>query len=201
MSTSFDVITKSDKVPTVKELMDALYALPQFVRTGICMDEIEVQLRDQDGILPPEQYSDIPLNRVWSFVLKSEDRIYFISYSEKESWFDREDITNRWSVESRALKDAGRALYVAIPCALAKLTNGLTGSGDSAWHNGRDDYTGTEMWDEFVQTELPYCFAKKPFFCPVLNAELDCGRMGSKGHGAVYAPLSGWAAQHARFAA
>ena len=167
MSTSFDVITKSDKVPTVKELMDALFALPQFARTGIRMDEIEVQLRDQDGILPPEQYSDIPLDRVWSFVLKSEDSIYFISYRTQ-----RTDDENWWVIESRALQDAGRALYVAIPCALAKLTNGLTGSGDSAWHNGRDDYTGTEMWDEFVQTELPYCFAKKPFFCPVLNAEL-----------------------------
>lgn len=167
MSTSFDVITKSDKVPTVKELTDALFALPQFVRTGIRMDEIEVQLRDQGGILPPEQYSDIPLNRVWSFVLKSEDSIYFISYRTQ-----RTDDENWWVIESRALQDAGRALYVAIPCALAKLTNGLTGSGDSAWHNGRDDYTGTEMWDEFVQTELPYCFAKKPFFCPVLNAEL-----------------------------
>jgi hypothetical protein len=167
MSTSFDVITKSDKVPTVKELIDALYALPQFARTGIRMDEIEVQLRDHDGILPPEQYSDIPLDRVWSFVLKSEDSIYFISYRTQ-----RTDDENWWVIESRALQDAGRALYVAIPCALAKLTNGLTGSGDSAWHNGRDDYTGTEMWDEFVQTELPYCFAKKPFFCPVLNAEL-----------------------------
>ncbi|MBR3045037.1 MAG: hypothetical protein IKI45_11200 [Oscillospiraceae bacterium] len=167
MSTSFDVITKSDKVPTVKELTDALFALPQFARTGIRMDEIEVQLRDQDGILPPEQYSDIPLDRVWSFVLKSEDSIYFISYRTQ-----RTDDENWWVIESRALQDAGRALYVAIPCALAKLTNGLTGSADSAWHNGRDDYTGAEMWDEFVQTELPYCFAKKPFFCPVLNAEL-----------------------------
>ena len=171
MSTSFDVITKSDKVPTVKELMDALFALPQFARTGIRMDEIEVQLRDQDGILPPEQYSDIPLDRVWSFVLKSEDSIYFISYHTQQT-DDEYGIHNWWVIESRALQDAGRALYVAIPCALAKLTNGLTGSGDSAWHNGRDDYTGAEMWDEFVQTELPYCFAKKPFFCPVLNAEL-----------------------------
>ena len=174
MSTSFDVITRSDKVPTVKELMDALFALPQFARTGIRMDEIEVQLRDQDGILPPEQYSDIPLNRVWSFVLKSEDRIYFISYHTQQT-DDEYGIHNWWVIESRALQDAGRALYVAIPCALAKLTNGLTGSGDSAWHDG-DDHTSAEMWDEFVRTELPYCYEKKPFFCPALNAELDvCG--------------------------
>ena len=171
MSTSFDVITKSDKVPTVKELMDALFALPQFARTGIRMDEIEVQLRDQDGILPPEQYSDIPLDRVWSFVLKSEDSIYFISYHTQQT-DDEYGIHNWWVIESRALQDAGRALYVAIPCVLAELTDGLTGSGDSAWHNGRDDYTGTEMWDEFVRTELPYCYMKRPFFCPALNEEL-----------------------------
>lgn len=35
MSTSFDVETRSDRTPTVQELMDALFSLPQFARTGI----------------------------------------------------------------------------------------------------------------------------------------------------------------------
>ena len=43
MSTSFDVITRSDRIPTVKELMNGLFSLPQFARTGIPMDEIEVK--------------------------------------------------------------------------------------------------------------------------------------------------------------
>lgn len=176
MSTSFDVETHSDRTPTVQELMDALFALPQFARTGIRRDEIRVQLRGSDEILPPEQYAEVTLDRCWCFLMKDyqaadRDDTFFIGFRRD---FERDEAgsIHWWAIESRAMEDGGRALYVAIPCALAMLTGGLTGSGDSAWHNGRDDYTGAEMWEEFVQTELPYCYMKRPFFCPALNAEL-----------------------------
>ena len=182
MSTSFDVITKSDRVPTVKGLMDGLFSLPQFASTGIRMNEITVYClvaRDQSETVPQEQFDEIPLDKGSGFVLDFDDHFFRINYHTQET-DDDYGIYNRWQIESRALEDAGRALYVAIPCVLAELTDGLTGSGDSAWHNGRDDYTGAEMWDEFVQTELPYCCAKKPFFCPVLNAELEVRAWGRK---------------------
>ena len=73
MSTSFDVITKSDRVPTVKELMDGLFSLPQFDRTGIGADEIIVNClvtRGQYETIPPEQYADMPLDRGIRFVLE-----------------------------------------------------------------------------------------------------------------------------------
>ena len=182
MSTSFDVITKSDRVPTVKELMDGLFSLPQFDRTGIGADEIIVNClvtRGQYETIPPEQYADMPLDRGIRFVLEYAKSIYFIDYLRKWHNENNGDV-HKWWIESRAQEDGRRALYVAIPCVLAELTDGLTGSGDCAWHNGRDDYTGTEMWEEFVRTELPYCFAKKPFFCPALNAELIVEGWGRK---------------------
>ena len=188
MSTSFFVISDSEEAPTVQSLMDRIKRLPQFDRTGICLDEIKVKIVDQTEPLPPEQYASVTLNRCYCFIMKdecldgSEGRtIFFIrncGQEEYEYLYDFHELSGiktRWTIEARANYYEPRSLYVAIPCALALLTDGTVCSGDSAWYDD-NDYRGDVMWDEFVRTELPYWVPKKPFFCPVLNTELKVSR-------------------------
>ena len=192
MSTSFWVVTDSEEAPTVQALMDRMKRLPQFDRTGICLDEIKVQIFDQTEPLPPERYASVTLDRCNCFIMKDEfldgrKRIihFFIRCCGKEEYeyfYDFQELSGmktRWTIEARAPYFEPRSLYVAIPCALALLTDGTVCSGDIAWHDD-NDYRGDSMWDEYVRTELPFWVPKKPFFCPVLNAELKVSRWESK---------------------
>ncbi len=49
MSTSFQMITKYDIIPTVRELLDGLNKLNQFESTSIHIDQIEVNITMDEG--------------------------------------------------------------------------------------------------------------------------------------------------------